>query len=402
MTHRLTGRGTAALLAVLSSLLSVVDVGSKALAPWLSHARHPRALTAALLALGGQGLGRIRWTDVVWPVAGAAVIFLGALAIGDPGIALATVMVKGSFGDLLDPRFREVATEEYQKFHEDMVPVLHKATPPTTPQRDTEKYSEVSDLPMAGQFTGSLDYAQFYLGYDTTASYMEYAQGIQVERTLVEYDQFNLIEERPRALARSMFRRRQYDAHRWLRNAFSVDTYFFNRSEGVALCSNSHTTTTGVSTAAGFDNLITTAFSATTLKTAVVQGHDLRNLQGHPIQVNWDTIIAPIDLYEEVWEVVSSMGKIDSAQNNRNVHYGAYNIIFLRNKVDFPDTNDWFLADSTLMKDLALWFDQVYPGNQPEFGFTEEFDTFVAKYRAYMRYTNIIRDWRWLLGAQVA
>ena len=129
---------------------------------------------------------------------------------------------------------------------------------------------------------------------------------------------------------------------------------------------------------------------------ALVEGERIE-----PIEVVGDTIIAPIDLYESVWETVSSMGKVESAENNRNVHYGAYNIIFLRNKVDFSDTNDWFLVDGTAMKSMALWFDQVWPNGGPEFGFTEEFDSFVAKYRAYCRYTNIIRDWRPFVGSQV-
>lgn len=312
------------------------------------------------------------------------------------------VMVRGSFPDLLDPRFREIAAEEKSKLHEDYVPILFGMPGATQPQRDTERYSEVSGLARMGQFTGSIDYAQFYQGYDTTASYVEFAQGIQIERTLIEWDQKNLIEERPRALVRSAYRRRQFDAMRHLRNAFSVDTFFHNRTEGVALCSNSHTTTTGTSVAAGFDNLMTAAFSATALATAQIQIADYRDLQSEPIEVVGDTIIAPIDLYERVWETVNSMGKLDVATNNRNVHYGAYTIIFLRNKVDFTDTNDWFVGDSTLMKDLVLWFDQVWPNGQPETGFTEEFDTFVAKYRAYARWTNIIRDWRWALGSQVS
>lgn len=312
-----------------------------------------------------------------------------------------SVMVRGSFGDLLDPRFREISTDEIQKLHDDYVPVLFGTPGPTTPQRESEMYSEVSGLTMAGQFTGSVDYGGFYQGYDTTASYVEFAKGIQIERLLVEYDQKNIIEERPRALTRAMFRRRQYDAQRHLRNAFSVDTFFHNRSEGVALCSNSHTTTTGASVAAGFDNLATAPFSATALTAAQLQMAAFRDAQAEPIEVVGDTIIAPIDLYETVWETVSSMGKIDSAENNRNVHYGAYNIIFLRNKVDFSDTNDWFLVDGTAMKSMALWFDQVWPNGGPEFGFTEEFDNFVAKYRAYCRYTNIIRDWRPFVGSQV-
>lgn len=311
-------------------------------------------------------------------------------------------MVRGSFSDLMDPRFREVATDEFQKYTEDYIPHLFGMPGATSPQRDTERYSEISGLPTAGIFTGTLDYAQFFQGYDTTASYVEFAQALQLERTLIEYDQHNVIDDRIRALTRSMYRRRQGDALRWLRNGFSVDTFFHNRSEGVALFSNSHTTTTGASTTAGFDNLTTSSFSATALAAMQIQAHDLRDLQGEPIEVVIDLIAAPIDLYEQVWETVSSMGKVDTANNNRNVHYGAYDMIFFRNKVDFTDVNDWFGFDKTLLKSLVLWFDQVYPGGAPEFGTIEDFDTFASKHRAYMRYTNVVRDWRFGIGSQVS
>lgn len=312
-------------------------------------------------------------------------------------------LVRGSFPDLLDPRFRKIFTDEYRKQHADMVPVLHGMPGATQPQRDTERYSSVSGLPRMGQFTGSVDYASVYQGYDTTASYTEFAQGIQIERTLMEWDQKNIMEARPRALARSAFRRRQLDSTRHLRNAFAVDTFFQSGGDAVALCSNSHTTTaSGVSTTAGFDNLATLAFSGANLATLQIQTADFRDEQAEPIEVVLDGIIAPIDLYESVWEVVNSMGQVESAQNNRNVHYGAYTIIFLRNKVDFPDVNDWFGVDMTMMKEMVFWFDQVYPGGQPEFGFVEDFDTFVGKWRAYQRYTKLIWDWRFVCGSQVS
>ena len=366
MLNALTGRSHRAMLAVISALLSVVDVASRALGGILQSVTDSR----------------------VW-----------ALTAGNQ---IGAVMVRGSFADLLDPRFRRIFTDEYRKQHSDMIPVLHGMPGATQPQRDTERYSSVSGLPRMGQFTGSIDYASVYQGYDTTATYAEFAQGIQIERTLLEWDQKNVMEARPRALARSSYRRRQFDGTRHFRNMFNVDTFFQAGGDAVALCSNSHTTTTGASTTAGFDNLATLAFSGANLATLQIQSADFRDEQAEPIEVVLDGIVAPIDLYESVWEVVNSMGQVDSAQNNRNVHYGAYTIIFLRNKVDFTDTNDWAALDMTQMKEMSLWFDQVYPGGQPEFGFVEDFDTFNGKWRAYMRYTKLMWDWRWLVGSQVS
>jgi hypothetical protein len=337
------------------------------------------------------------------------IVGLGALCSVDLttvallGLGLGVVMTRGSFGDLTDVRIREVVADRAAFLrNEDMVPVLWNVKPPTMPQRPEERYSQISGLPRAGQFTGSIDYAQRTQGYDVTATYAEFAQGVQVERTLVEYDQFDQIDDMARDLADSMWRRRQFDAFRFLRNLFSVDTFFYNHTEGVAVASNSHTTTTSAATTTGFDNLATAAFSAAALAAAQIQMRDFRDLQGEPILAVGTEIWVPFDLYEQAFEVVASTGKVDSAQNNRNVHQGAYKLVVFPNKVDFTSTANWALVDGRA-KDTAMhWMDQVWPNGGPEFGSTEEFDTFVAKSRGYMRYTNIVRRWQFILGSQVS
>ena len=61
-----------------------------------------------------------------------------------------------------------------------------------------------------------------------------------------------------------------------LNNAFSIDTLFYNNSEGVALCSNSHITTSGASTSTGFDNLGTASLTATAVAAARISMVDFR------------------------------------------------------------------------------------------------------------------------------
>lgn len=313
------------------------------------------------------------------------------------------VMVRGASADLLDPRFREIISDRMALLrNEDMVPVLWNIKPPTIPQRPDERYSQRSGLPRAGQFTGSIDYAQSYQGYDVTATYAEFAQGVQVERLLVEYDQFDEIDDMGKDIADSMWRRRQFDAFRFLRNMFNVDTFFYNHTEGVALCSSNHTTTTGVSTTTGFNNLSTSAFSAAALAAVQIRMRDFRDLQGEPILAVGTEIWVPFDLYEQAWEVVASPGKVDTSTNNRNVHQGAYLLVVFPNKVDFTSTSNWAVVDGRAKETAMHWFDQVWPGGGPEFGSTEEFDSFVSKHRGYSRYTNVIRRWQWIHGSSVS
>jgi phage major head subunit gpT-like protein len=306
---------------------------------------------------------------------------------------MAVPHVSTNFGDLLDPRFQRIFDEEYKQLP-DMLPMLFTTVPQNG--RNNIMWSQVGTVPDFNEFTGTVTYASQNQGYDTTATYVEFASGIQVERKLFDDDQFHVMDQKPRALAASAARTRQKHGARILVNAFSVDTFFYNNSEAVALCSNSHTTTSGASTANGFDNLTTAALSAVAVAAARIQMVGFRGDQAERISVVPDELWHPPDLYEEAYEIIQSSGKVDTANNNRNVHEGKYRSIewnYLGG-----DTNNWFMVDSTLKRQMCFWIDRI----GLEFAMIEDFDTLVAKWRAYMRYANAHVDWRWILGASVS
>ena len=111
--------------------------------------------------------------------------------------------------------------------------------------------------------------------------------------------------------------------------------------------------------------------------------------------INPDELWIPPDLFEIAYEIVASMGKVNTANNNRNVHEGAYKI-FEWNYMS--DANNWFLGDSALRKQSLFWVDRV----SKEFAFAEDLVTILARWRGYMRYSNAHTDWRWTIGAQVS
>ena len=76
-----------------------------------------------------------------------------------------------------------------------------------------------------------------------------------------------------------------------------------------------------------------------------------------------------------------------------NFHRNRYNVVVW----DYlTDATRWFLVDSRLMKRFLKWYDRV----PLEFGQTEDFDTFVAKYRAYMRFSFGYSNWRWIASSK--
>jgi len=300
--------------------------------------------------------------------------------------------VSAAFGDLLDPRFQKIFHDQYNQLPSMLGNVFDFV--PTNGRNDM-RWSQVGTLPDWNDFNGTVDYKSSTQGFDTVATPLEFASGIQIERKLFDDDQFNIMDARPRALATSAQRTREKHGARMFNNAFSVDQLFYVNSEGVALVSNNHTTTSGASTASGFDNLGTAALSATAVAAARIASRNFRGDQAERIDITLDELFIPPDLFEEAFEIVNSLGKVDTSQNNRNVHEGMYKIVEWNY---MTDTNNWFLADSTMRKQSVHWTDRT----PMEFAFAEDLDTILAKWRGYMRYALAHSDWRWVFGHQVS
>lgn len=297
-----------------------------------------------------------------------------------------------NFGDLLDIRFQRIFNDQYNQLP-DMVGELFTYETPNG--RSTMQWSSVGTLPDLEQFTGTIGYQSQHQGYDVTAAVLEFAGGTQVERKLFDWDQYNIMDQRPRALATAAQRTRQKHAAEILNRAFTVNSDFFTHTEGVAMCSNSHTTTSGASTSSGFDNLGTAAMSAVSVQAARLQMRGYRGDQGERITIAPDELWYPPDLEETAFEIISSSGKVDTALNNKNINEGRYR------GYDWEyltDTNNWFMVDGTMRRQNLFWVDDL----PIEFGMIEDFDTLVAKFRAYTRYTMAWIDWRFIYGAQVS
>ena len=300
-----------------------------------------------------------------------------------------------NFPDLLDPRFKEIVDIGFTQ-PDDRVAEFYGMEGSNLL---TERWSQIGGMPEMGTFTGTVTYNDVSQGYDTTATHVQFAQGFTVERLLWEFNKHgSALFEKPQELAKSASRLRQVHRVRPFVNAFSVDTFFYNNSEGVALCSNSHTTTSGASTTNGFDNLVTTGLSATSLFSARNQMIKFRNDQGLEMSVMPDELYIPPDLADVAYEIVGSMGKPGVATNEANIHYRQYKVIEDLWYSTRGDTNNWFLMDSEYRKRCMKWIDHI----KGEFGQAEEFDSFIGKWRIFCIWTQAVRDWRFILGADVS
>lgn len=299
------------------------------------------------------------------------------------------------FADLTDPRFREIVTG-YEDAGPDFIEKFYTQEDAT---QETERGSYLTPMGNHLKFTGvgQLTYDGPDQGYDWSATNVEYALGLQIQRRLWEWDQFNVIEEQWEALRDSAFETKQTHAIQMLNDGFDTSSLLnFEHSRGEALFADSHTTPRGdVSTSTGFDNKYNQALSKTALKTVRINARKFKDDAGRVRGINLDTLIIPPDLEYTAEELVQSTLDPESAENAVNVNKGHFNIVVV-DRLD--DTNDWFAVNMDRFKRNNKWFWKV----RGEFSRVLDFETHVAKYSSYMSYTIAWRDWRVGIGASVS
>lgn len=304
-----------------------------------------------------------------------------------------SVMIPENHGDVLDARFDNVWEERYDN-QESYISKIYTIT--STPKEDM-RFSEEGAFGDIPEFDGNVTYQQRYEGYDVIISPLEYASGYQVSRKLFDDDLMSVFDMDTEGMTDSVWRTRERHAHRPFNMAFAIDTKFYTQSEGVALCSASHTTrASGVSTSTGFSNAGSSALSHTALTAARKTMYKFLDSRGNIINVNPTVLFVGTDNYDVAEEIVGSTLRSDNAENAKNVHDGRYDLWVSQYLNTNP--NDWFLIDPVLMKRFMIWIDKV----KPEWGSKEEFDTILWKLRVYMRYAMGWRNWRFVYGSDVA
>jgi len=295
------------------------------------------------------------------------------------------MITTGNWADALEPIAHKSFAVGYKEVpaERDMLFDVRKSN------KDTETYLEMGDVGLMDEFTGSVDYDDVAQGYKMTITAKEYAKGIKIQKKLARTDQLNVVKGFSKLLGLAGRRRIANDVVFGYNNAFNTS---ITTNDTLQLCSAAHTSNQG---GPSQSNRGTAAFNAVSLEANRLSMIKFLTNRGNVFDVEPDLIVHPPDLDEAVYEVIKSNGKVDTANNNRNFHVGKYKSLSLKR---LTDTNNWFLIDSELLKEFAIW-NEIDP---MEFKQAEDFDGLVAKYLAYMFYGFGFSDWRFVFGAEVS
>ncbi|HUV95664.1 MAG TPA: Mu-like prophage major head subunit gpT family protein, partial [Anaerolineae bacterium] len=200
-------------------------------------------------------------------------------------------------------------------------------------------------------YKGVIEYDDMEQLWKTTYTHEEYARGFKVERKLVDDDQYNIINRRPRGLALSAMRTREKHAASVFNNAH---TSTYAGGDAIELCgahpyspSNSSTQSNDGTSALSYDAVVETRRLM----------REFKDDRAQLVQVNPTLILHPPELEETASAIVNTMNRVDVAD---------YHDSFIRRKGitnvgwDYlTDANNWFLIDPQLAKLFLLWIDRI-------------------------------------------
>ena len=294
------------------------------------------------------------------------------------------------FATLLDERYAEVIEMELASQRD----VRGDIFAMDSMDRRTIRRTSIGSYGNIPEFTGQLAYDRPYEQYNVEATARTFASGLRITQEMLEDDLSSIMNGdlfRPMARA-TVVTQNKHAA--WLFNfADSNDVYWYTRSEGVPLASSAHLTRTpGISTAAGFDNLIVDVLSPTSYRAAAIMFRQFRDDRGELIDQSHDELWVPTAQGPRAYEIIKTPKIPD---DNRNAVSPEYNSATIKELIHWNSTENWALMNGQARRDNCKWLDYV----PIDYFRIKEFDTFQAKWAIRGRWTQMVFDWRFALWA---
>lgn len=304
------------------------------------------------------------------------------------------------FGKLLEPGLRKIFFESYMEIPEQYPNIYNMNTSEKATETDWGMGAFGDWEVRADQFA-EVSYKTLSPGLERTYTHDAFTQGFMVTKEMMDDEQYNQMNKLAKAMGRSGRAKVEKDAIKVLTLGFATLLDGTTANTGGEIYDSSFLFATDHAllddTGTG-DNLVTGALSDTTLKAGIIKMREMVDEAGNLIQAKADKLIIPPALEDTARRILHSTQVSGGDLNDTNEYLQSSGIKivvmdYLSAAAGGSDTC-WFLQDSSLHELNFFW------RKRPEFKWDEDFDTFVAKYRGYMRYSYGVSDWRGIVGSQ--
>ena len=302
--------------------------------------------------------------------------------------------ISTSFGKLLEPGLRKIFFETYKELPEQYSKIYNMLSSNKAVEHDWGM-GALGDWTKRASELDTVDYGKISAGLDRTYTHSAYTKGFMIGRELYDDDQYNQIEKLPKALARAGRQSIEKDAMQLLIKGFSKDLPTLGLSaiyDGKPLFFGAHALVDSVKTCS---NLATGALTAPNLQNAILTMRKTLDEAGNLVTFVPSRLIVPPALEYTARILLESVQAPGSNNNDINTVKGALELVVLDyiGSANGGSDTAWFIQDASNHELNFFW------RMKPEFKWDEDFDTFTAKYRGYMRYSYGVSDFRGIVGS---
>lgn len=301
-----------------------------------------------------------------------------------------------NFGKLLEPKLRNIFFQTYDEVPEQFSKIYNIHSSDKAKETDWGMGAFGDWTVRASQYD-NVDYKKLSPGLERTYTHSAFTQGFMITREMFDDDQYRQMEKMPAAMARSGRAKVEKDAVKPLLDGFAdvVATPAKAIYDGKALFDDNHPLLDGGGKTG--DNKITGVLNDINLKIAIQKMREVPDEAGNVSQFRVTRLIVPPALHDTAIRLTESINITGGNMNDTNKFLSGYGIevVVLDYLAQAAGGSDvaWYVQDASRHELNFFW--RV----RPEFKWEEDFDTFVAKYRGYMRYSYGVSDWRGMLGA---
>ena len=316
----------------------------------------------------------------------------GAVTPVDP--TSANTHISENFGKLLYPGLRKIFFETYDELPEQFSKIYNVNTSNSATETDygmgafgdwTERTDELSVV----------DYAKISEAGEVTYKHKAFTKGFMISRELYDDEKYGQMKKMAKALARAGRAKVEKDAVQPLLKGFQGGSNTIKGRDGLELFHKAHTL---VDSEATCSNMLEKELNEASLKEAIQMMASQKDEAGNLVQMKATKLIVPPALEDEARRILHSTQVSGTELNDTNEYLKSAGLEivvldYLGEEAGGSDTM-WFLQDGSRHELNFFW--RV----KPEFKNEEDFDTFVAKYRGYMRYSFGFSDWRGMVGSK--
>ena len=301
--------------------------------------------------------------------------------------------VSENFGKLLYPGLRKIFFETYSELPEQFTKIYNVQTSNSATETDYG-LGAFGDWEERSDELSPVAYAKISESGEVTYTHKAFTKGFMISRELNDDEKYGQMKKMAKALARAGRAKVEKDAITVLTKGFKDDVGAFKGRDGKELFHNAHNLVDSGKTCS---NILTEELSEQSLKKAIQMMASQLDEAGNLIQMKATKLIVPPALEDTALRLLHSAQLPGTNHNDTNEYLkNRLQVVvmdYLGATAGGSDTA-WYLQDGTRHELNFFW--RV----KPEFKNEEDFDTFVAKYRGYMRYSYGFSDWRGMVGSK--